>query len=101
MGRREAAAMQRALVSISLGEKLAAAGRRQEAADELAKAHASAAVVHRKWLALHARFSDRANLRLWRRLGGADHRGVAAHRRERQSSSTSCAAGCSCTGAAG
>ncbi len=65
MGLREAAAMQRALVSISLGEKLAGVGRRQEAADELAKAHASAAVVHRKWLALHARFSDRANLRLW------------------------------------
>ena len=66
MGRREAAAMQRALVSISLGEKLAAAGRRQEAADELAKAHDSAAVVHHKWLALHARFSEPANLRLWR-----------------------------------
>jgi L,D-peptidoglycan transpeptidase YkuD (ErfK/YbiS/YcfS/YnhG family) len=66
MGRQEAAAMQRALVSISFGEKLAAAGRRQEAADELAKAHASAAVVHRKWIALHARFSDPANLRLWR-----------------------------------
>ncbi len=66
MGRREAAAMQRALVSISLGEKLAAVGRRQEAADELAKAHGSAAIVHRKWIALHARFSDPANLRLWR-----------------------------------
>jgi L,D-peptidoglycan transpeptidase YkuD (ErfK/YbiS/YcfS/YnhG family) len=65
MGRHEAAAMQRALVSISFGEKLAAAERRQEAADELATAHASAAVVHRKWIALHARFSDPANLRLW------------------------------------
>ena len=66
MQSREAAAMQRALVSISLAEKLAAVGRYQEAADDLASAHASAAVVHRKWIALHARFSDPANLRLWR-----------------------------------
>jgi L,D-peptidoglycan transpeptidase YkuD (ErfK/YbiS/YcfS/YnhG family) len=62
---REAAAMQRALGSILLGEKLAAVGRYQDAAGDLAQAHASAAVVHRKWIALHARFSDPANLRLW------------------------------------
>ncbi|HVN76277.1 MAG TPA: L,D-transpeptidase, partial [Thermoanaerobaculaceae bacterium] len=37
-----------------------------EAGDELLKARESATVVHRAWSALHARFSDPANLRLWR-----------------------------------
>ncbi len=66
MGRPEAAAMQRALVAIKLGERLAAVGRHQEAADELSKAHASASFVHHKWRAVHARFSEASNLRLWR-----------------------------------
>ncbi|HVN74726.1 MAG TPA: hypothetical protein VMT19_00295, partial [Thermoanaerobaculaceae bacterium] len=66
MGRREAAAMQQAMMRYKLSEKLAAGGRYQEAADDLEQAHTNARVVHGAWSALHARFSDPANLRLWR-----------------------------------
>ncbi len=66
MGRREASAMQQALMHSKMAEKLAAAGRYQEAADRLVAAQVNARVVHATWSALHARFSDAANLRLWR-----------------------------------
>jgi len=66
MGRREAAAMQQALLHYRTSEKLAGGDRFQEAADRLAEAQANARVVHGAWSSLHARFSDPANLRLWR-----------------------------------
>jgi len=66
MGRREAASMQQALISFRLSEKLASGGRHQQAGDELLKVHPNASVVHGTWSALHARFSDPANLRAWR-----------------------------------
>jgi lipoprotein-anchoring transpeptidase ErfK/SrfK len=66
MGRREAAAMERAITSLRLAEKLAAGGRQGQAAEELAEARQGAAVVHGEWRALHARFGDPRNLRLWR-----------------------------------
>ncbi len=66
MGRREAAAMQQVLMSYRLSEKLAEAGRYEDASNELVRLRDNALVVHRAWSALHARFSDPANLRLWR-----------------------------------
>jgi L,D-peptidoglycan transpeptidase YkuD (ErfK/YbiS/YcfS/YnhG family) len=67
MGRHEAAAMQRALMSLKFAQKLAAGDRYQQAAEELQEARRAAGTVHNAWRALHARFSDRANLRQWRR----------------------------------
>ena len=66
MGRREAASMQQALMSFRLSEKLASGGRAQQAGDELVKVREKVSVVHQTWSALHARFSDPANLRTWR-----------------------------------
>ena len=66
MGKYEAAAMQQVLISYKLSEQFAAAGRYEDAAEELAKLRNNANVVHRAWSALHARFSDPANIRLWR-----------------------------------
>lgn len=66
MGKYEAVAMQQVFISYKLSEKLAAGGRYEDAADELAKLRDNATVVHRAWSALHARFSDPANIRLWR-----------------------------------
>ena len=58
--------MQQVLISYKLSEKLAGAGRYEEADNELAKVRENATIVHRAWSALHARFSDPANLRIWR-----------------------------------
>jgi L,D-peptidoglycan transpeptidase YkuD (ErfK/YbiS/YcfS/YnhG family) len=66
MGRREAAAMQRAITGIRLAEKLAAGNRHDQATEELREARRDAAVIHRAWRSLHARFGDRSNLRQWR-----------------------------------
>jgi len=66
MGRREAAAMQGALTSLKLAEKLADAGRHQQAGEELREGREGAAVVHHAWGALHARFGEPSNLRQWR-----------------------------------
>jgi hypothetical protein len=66
MGRREASAMQQALMSLKFSEKLADAGRPRQAVEELRRARDGAAVVHRSWASLHARFGDPSNLRLWR-----------------------------------
>jgi hypothetical protein len=67
MGRREAAAMQRALASLRLAEKLADAGRHQQAGEELREGREGAGVVHHAWRALHARFGEPSNLRQWRK----------------------------------
>ena len=66
MGRREAAAMERAAVSLATAERLAAGRRWGRAADKLEEARASATIVHKGWLALHARFSNRTLIRQWR-----------------------------------
>jgi L,D-peptidoglycan transpeptidase YkuD (ErfK/YbiS/YcfS/YnhG family) len=66
MGRREAAAMQRAIVGLRLGEKLAVAGRHPQAVEELRGARADAAIVHQSWASLHARFGDARNISQWR-----------------------------------
>ncbi|HLE60025.1 MAG TPA: L,D-transpeptidase, partial [Thermoanaerobaculaceae bacterium] len=66
MGRREAAAMQQAITGLRLAEKLAAAGRHQQATEELREAREDAAIVHNAWATLHARFRDPWNLRQWR-----------------------------------
>ena len=65
MERQEAAAMQRAIGSLRLAEKLAGANRHQQATEELHEARQDAAVIHTTWRALHARFGDRNNLRQW------------------------------------
>ncbi|HVN32975.1 MAG TPA: L,D-transpeptidase [Thermoanaerobaculaceae bacterium] len=65
MGRREAAAMQQALLSLKLAERLAEAGRHQPAVEELREARQGAAVVHHEWASLHARFGEPSNLRQW------------------------------------
>ena len=67
MGRREAAAMQRAITGLRLAEKLAAAGRHLQAMDELREAREDAAIVHHAWATLHARFGDSRNISQWRR----------------------------------
>jgi lipoprotein-anchoring transpeptidase ErfK/SrfK len=66
MGRREAAAMQRATGSVSTALRLAAAGQYGPAADKLEKAREMAAVVHASWKAVHSRFSDPNLIRQWR-----------------------------------
>jgi L,D-peptidoglycan transpeptidase YkuD (ErfK/YbiS/YcfS/YnhG family) len=66
MGRREAAAMQRALISLKLAERLADAGRHPQAVEELREARQGAAVVHHEWASLHARFGEASNQRQWR-----------------------------------
>jgi L,D-peptidoglycan transpeptidase YkuD (ErfK/YbiS/YcfS/YnhG family) len=67
MGRHEAAAMQRALTRLKLAEKLAAAGRHEQAGEELREGREDAAVVHHAWATLHARFGEPSNLRQWRK----------------------------------
>jgi L,D-peptidoglycan transpeptidase YkuD (ErfK/YbiS/YcfS/YnhG family) len=65
MGRREASAMQQAITSLRLAEKLAGAGRHQQAVEELREARDGAALVHHAWAGLHARFGEASNLRQW------------------------------------
>ncbi len=67
MSRREAAAMQQALTSLKLAERLAASGRHTQAVTELYEGREDAAIVHKSWAGLHARFGDPRNLRQWRR----------------------------------
>lgn len=66
MGRREAAAMERAAVSLDTAVRLAGAGTWGRAADKLEEARASASIVHKGWIALHARFSSPSLIRQWR-----------------------------------
>jgi L,D-peptidoglycan transpeptidase YkuD (ErfK/YbiS/YcfS/YnhG family) len=69
MSRREAAAMENAIMGLKLSEKLAAAGRHGQALDELRAARENAAIIHHTWASLHARLADPANLRMWRQWG--------------------------------
>jgi lipoprotein-anchoring transpeptidase ErfK/SrfK len=66
MGRREAAAMQRATSAVNTAIRIAAVGQHGPAADKLEKAREMAAVVHASWSAVHSRFSDPALLGQWR-----------------------------------
>lgn len=65
MGRREAAAMERAAIRLGTAERLMRAGSYSGAAGELEAARADAAIVHAGWTALHARFSDPTLRRQW------------------------------------
>ena len=67
MGRRESAAITRALVGLSTAEKLAAQGDHARASDKLVAARQSLAVIHSSWKGVHARFSDKTLLRTWKR----------------------------------
>ena len=79
MGRREAAAMQRAITGLRLAEKLAAAGRHQQAAEELREAREDAAIVHHAWASLHARFGESPKPPPVAAVGRHDHRGEPPH----------------------
>ncbi|HUK14135.1 MAG TPA: L,D-transpeptidase [Thermoanaerobaculaceae bacterium] len=65
MGRREGAAMSTAAASLETAQRLAGGGRNESAAEELRQAIENAAVVHRGWRNLHARFSDPSLRRTW------------------------------------
>jgi len=67
MGRREAAAMERAANRLATAERLARAGAHASAVAELEAARQDCAEIHAGWSALHARFSDPALRRQWRR----------------------------------
>jgi lipoprotein-anchoring transpeptidase ErfK/SrfK len=71
MGRREAAAIQRATSSVTTAERLAAAGQYGPAADKLEKAREMTRVVHQAWLSVHSRFSDGRLLAEWRSMAAA------------------------------
>lgn len=68
MGRREAAALERAVVALATADRLAGAGDHARASEKLETARKFAGVVHGGWQALHARFADptlRAQWRHW------------------------------------
>ena len=65
MGRREGAAMSSAMAQLETAGRLSRGGRSASAVEELQKAIENAAVVHRGWKAVHARFSDPALRRSW------------------------------------
>lgn len=66
MGRREGAAMERAINRLVTAERLLRLGAHAAAALELEAAREDCAVVHAGWSALHSRFSDPVLLRQWR-----------------------------------
>jgi len=66
MGRREAAAMERAVTAFQTGVRLAGAGQYGPAADKLEKAREMTAVVHESFRAVHSRFQDARLLAMWR-----------------------------------
>ena len=66
MGRREAAAMERATTAVQTGVRLAGAGQYGPAADKLEKAREMTGVVHESFRAVHSRFQDRKLLATWR-----------------------------------
>ena len=66
MGRREAAAMERAATAFATASRLAAAGQFGPAADKLEKAREMTAVVHDSFRAVHRRFGDARLLAQWR-----------------------------------
>lgn len=77
MGRRDAAALERAITNLATAQRLSAAGEHGRAYEKLQKAREFAAVVHDGWATLHARFSDaklRAQWRRWVELTVAESR---------------------------
>ena len=58
--------MERAAVGLGTAVRLAEGGAWGRAADKLEEARANATIVHKGWLALHARFSSRALIRQWK-----------------------------------
>lgn len=66
MGRREAAAFQRAKGSLARAQALARLGQWQQASDLVKVAVNDLAIVHREFANLHARFSDPRLLAQWR-----------------------------------
>jgi lipoprotein-anchoring transpeptidase ErfK/SrfK len=66
MGRREAAAIERATIAVKTALRFAAAGRYGPAADKLEVARDMAEVVHKAWRAVHQRFEDPRLLAFWR-----------------------------------
>ena len=66
IGRREAAAMERAVTAFDTAARLAAGGQFGPAADKLEKAREMTGVVHESFRAVHSRFGDRKLLGLWR-----------------------------------
>jgi hypothetical protein len=71
MGRREAAAMERAAVAFNTALRLALAGRHGPAADKLEIARDMTEVVHQSWRAVHLRFGDSRLLAQWKSWAGA------------------------------
>ncbi|MGE5235474.1 MAG: L,D-transpeptidase family protein [Acidobacteriota bacterium] len=67
MGRREAAAMERATTLYLTAQKLASASDFERAADKLKGARELCSIVHHEWAALHARFGDAQLRRQWSR----------------------------------
>lgn len=66
MGRREAAAIERAQTSLNTARRFAQAGDYLRAAEKLGKAREFTAVVHKGWSAVHARFTDPRLIVQWR-----------------------------------
>lgn len=83
MGRRESAAITRALVGLSTAQKLALAGDHARATDKLIAARESLAIIHSNWVGVHARFSDGTLNRQWKQwvdatiTGSRDHSDMA------------------------
>jgi L,D-peptidoglycan transpeptidase YkuD (ErfK/YbiS/YcfS/YnhG family) len=66
MGRREAAAMQRATTAFNTALRLVMAGQYGPAADKLEVARDMTAVVHQSWRSVHLRFGDPGLLAQWK-----------------------------------
>jgi L,D-peptidoglycan transpeptidase YkuD (ErfK/YbiS/YcfS/YnhG family) len=67
MGRREGAALERAIVCLGTAERFAAVGRWDDATAKLRTARSDASIIHRTWLSLHARFGNATLRQEWRR----------------------------------
>jgi hypothetical protein len=71
MGRREAAALQRATTLYLLAQRLAAVQEFGRAGDKLLASRELCQLIHSEWTLLHARFSDRQLRRQWDRWADA------------------------------
>jgi len=65
MGRREAAALERALTSLATARRFTQAGDYLRGAEKLLKAREFATVVHKGWSSVHARFTDPRLIAQW------------------------------------
>ncbi len=68
VGRREVAAAKSAKLKLDLAQRYAATGEHDRALAEAEAARTLTTVVHESYAALHSRFSDPRNLRVWRSL---------------------------------